>query len=283
VAESAGTPGRQPRPVPAIRRARGYRLYGFDGRRCLDLFQDGGRAVLGHRLTPAVAAMKAALSEGLDSCLPSLYEARFLKALSRAFPAFPAFRIFAGEARALAAASRFVGSPLTAGDVHDPALDEDQAAQPRVARWRPWLPAEASARAERAEVLLPVLPVATGEAPVAACFAAALPPGFPGCDPLPGFLLAGAVRGLEALAAGREDRCLEPVRKALEGSRSWKRVGVYVRPLFDPADYPGVHARFLEAGVLLAPAFPGPSILPAECSPGEAARLAGLFLEIPGG
>ena len=57
MAESAGAPGWLPPRVPVIRRARGYRLYGFDGRRCLDLFQDGGRAVLGHRFGPAVAAM----------------------------------------------------------------------------------------------------------------------------------------------------------------------------------------------------------------------------------
>jgi hypothetical protein len=269
--------------MPQVRRARGYRLYGLDGRRYLDLDQDGGRAILGHRHAAAVTAMKNALSEGLDSGLPSLYEARLLKALSRAFPGWGDFRIFASEARAFAAASRALGAPLAAADVHDPALDPAPGRQPRAARWRPWLPAEAASILDGAGALFPLLPVAAGEAPAVVCFRAALPPDFPDGDPLPGFLLAGAVRGLEALSTDRGDPDLEPVRRALDGSSRWQRRGVYVRAVFAQAQYPGVHAAFLAGGVLLAPCFPGPSILPGECSPGEAARLAGLFQKIPGG
>jgi 4-aminobutyrate aminotransferase-like enzyme len=33
-----------PSLLPKVRRARGYRLYGEDGRRYLDLWQGGGRA-----------------------------------------------------------------------------------------------------------------------------------------------------------------------------------------------------------------------------------------------
>jgi hypothetical protein len=273
--------------LPQVRRARGYRLYGLDGRRYLDLAQDGGRAILGHRHAAAVTAMKNALSEGLDSMLPSLYEARLLKTLSRVFPGWGDFRIFASETRAFAAVSRALGAPLAAADVHDPALDPAPGRQPRAARWRPWLPADAAAILDGAGALFPLLPVAAGEAPAVVCFRAALPPGFPDGDLLPGFLLAGAVRGLEALAAalaeGRGDQGLDCVRRALDRNERWERRGVYVRALCDPESYPEVHARFLAAGILLAPAFPGPSILPADCSPGEAARLAGLFQMIPGG
>ena len=35
--------------IPRIRRARGYRLYDHHGRRYLDLWQNGGRSLLGHR------------------------------------------------------------------------------------------------------------------------------------------------------------------------------------------------------------------------------------------
>ena len=269
--------------MPLIRRARGCRLYGLDGRRYLDLDQGGGRAILGHRHASAVTAMKNALSEGLDSRLPSLYEGRLLKALARAFPGFQAFRLFSSEARALAFVSRVLGVPLAAADVHDPAVDPAPDRQPRAVRWRPWLPEGSAPLLDGAEALLPVLPVGLGEAPSVACFRAALPAGLPAGDPLPGFLLAGAVRGLESLSAERGDRELEPVRRALDGSCRWQRRGVYVRAVFDGASYPDVVTEFLAGGILLAPGFPGPSILPGECSPGEAVRLAALFQQIPGG
>ena len=141
--------------------------------------------------------MKNALSEGLDSCLPSLYEARLLKALARTFPGCREFRLFSSEARALAAVSGLLGASLAASGLHDPAVDPVPSRQPRAARWRPWLPEDAAPILAGAEALFPVLPVAAGEAPAVVCFRAGLPAGFPGSDPLPGFLLAGAVRGLE--------------------------------------------------------------------------------------
>ena len=44
-----------------------------------------------------------------------------------------------------------------------------------------------------------------------------------------------------------------------------------------------VHAELLAAGVLLSAGYPGPSVLPGECSPGETSLLADLFARIPGG
>lgn len=284
--------------MPRIRRARGYRLYGLDGRRYLDLYQDGGRAILGHRGGRAVTAMKNALSEGLHSCLPSVHEARLLKALGRAFPAYRSFRLFASESRAFDVVSRLLGEQATASEILDPAICPEPEHAPRAARWRPFLPREQAAWIDGAEALLPVLPLAVGEAPTAVCFKAELAPDCFASDPLPGFLLAGVLAGicsllgLDASGGGSDDSDaaalaseggLRPVLSALEGSPSWARRGRYVRALFGAGSFGGVHQRFLQGGVLLSPSHPGPSILPAECSPGEGKRLAGLFLGICGG
>ena len=280
--------------MPRIRRARGYRLYGFDGRRYLDLQQDGGRAILGHRGGRAVTAMKNALSEGLQSCLPSVHEARLLKALGRAFPSFRSFRLFASESRAFEAVSRALGASFAPSDVFDPAIGGPPEDRPRVTRWRPFLPAEFAAWMDGAEALLPVLPLAVGEAPTAVCFRAALPPDSFVSDTLPGFLLAGVLAAFSALLGSSGSggtaatdiapgEGLRPVLTVLAGSPCWACRGRYVRALFDAASYPAVHQRFLQGGVLLGPSHPGPSILPAECSPGEGRALAGLFLSVPGG
>ena len=118
------------------------------------------------------------------------------------------------------------------------------------------------------------------------CFHAPLPKDFPGSDPLPGFLLAGALRGL----AGFFKACQEGVtlgspmlESAVDGAPGWGRAGPYVRPRFAAADYPRVHSEFLRAGVMLSPGYPGPSVLPGECTPGENRLLADLFAGVPGG
>ena len=59
------------RRIPPVRRARDYHIYDESGRRYLDFYQDGGRAVLGHR-PPNVAktlknvlAIAAGIADGL--------------------------------------------------------------------------------------------------------------------------------------------------------------------------------------------------------------------------
>jgi hypothetical protein len=261
--------------LPRIRRARGYRLYDMQGKRILDLYRDG--ALLGHRGASAVTAMKAGLSEGLAASLPSAWEGRLCAALARMFPDYPLVRIFSSRARALAAFSLLP-------DPWDPAMEEGAPARvPEAALWRPFLPMPKGAR-----VLLPVLPLTMCGAPAPACLAAGPHAAALVSDPLPGFLLAGALHALAALTSSSPKRSAprlgNPIlEKAVDGARGWVRTGPYVRAVFPAAQYPRVHAEFLRAGVLLCPTWPGPSILPGECSPGENRLLADLFAGHPGG
>lgn len=269
--------------IPRIRRARGFRLYGVQGERYLDLSRDG--ALLGHRGTATLTAMKSALSQGLSTALPSVWEVRLVAALLRMFPACRSVRLFSSRDRALEAVSQYLGKRLDRQEVHDPALDSPSASPAMPALWRPLLPVPMSVAA-----LLPVLPFTLCGAPAPVCFPRELPADFPGSDPLPGFLLSGAMRGLSPLVEGASarpravPRLGSPgVERAVDGARGWKRAGPYVRAVFPATDYARVHAEFLRAGVLLCPGYPGPSVLPGECSPGENKLLADLFARIPGG
>jgi hypothetical protein len=262
-----------PAPLPVVRRARGVHLYDPRGRRLLDLWRDG--AVLGHRPAGVLNAAKAALSQGLVIPLPSVPAARLAQHLSRRFPSNPQVLLFASAARARSAA----GAEGPA-DVADPALPPVMRGR-RAALWRPFLPVP-----EGAAVLLPLLPFTVGGSPAAACFA----PGeaVPGRgDDVPGFLCAAALRGLTLLdRLGPEALPLPPAPRlaaALDGSRGWSLCGPWIRALFPVTEYARVHAEFLRAGVLLNPAYPGPSLLPGECSPAETSLLADLFARIPGG
>jgi hypothetical protein len=279
--------------LPRIRRARGFRLYGADGRRYLDLWRDG--ALLGYRAAGTLTAMKAALSQGLTGPFPAAGEARLCGALARLLPEWPVVRLFSSRERALAAAAALLGRPVMA--LCDPALGDEglpasaasatlgaaapaSVAPASVALWRPFLPAVPGAL-----IVLPVLPFTLGGAPAALCVPADMAAGLPASDAIPGFILGAAVRGLAALTSAREiPRLGSPaLERALDAARGWRRAGPYVRAEFPAEDYPRVRERFLRAGVLLCPGYPGPSILPGECSPGETRLLAECFAGIPGG
>jgi hypothetical protein len=262
---------------PVIRRARGFRLYDMQGRRYIDLFRDG--ALLGHRGAGTLSAMKSALSQGLSAGLPSVWEKRLVAALARRFPGYSDVRLYASSDRALDAVRRCLGGgPLVA---QDPALSPGGAAGASAGYWRPFLPPPANAR-----VLLPLLPARVGDAPAPACFSGKVPSEVPVSDTIPGFILAGALRGLAALSGSQEGGCPlsnPAVEKALDSAPGWSRAGPYVRAVFPETAYARVHAEFLRAGVLLHPGYPGPSVLPGDCSPGEARLLADLFTRFPGG
>jgi hypothetical protein len=267
----------RPQGLPLVRRARGFRFYDTGGRRYLDLYRDG--ALLGHREAAAITVMKSVLSQGLAAGLPSPWEGRLAGAILRMFPGSAAVRLYASRERALQGASSFLGVHVT--EPHDPALDPPPARAPSAAWWRPFLPPTPGA-----SVLLLALPLTVCGAPVPVCFPAALPRDFPASDILPGFLLAGALRGLAGLSKAADAGSFlgsPALERVLDGAPGWRRSGPYVRAVCAATDYPRIHFEFLRAGVMLAPGYPGPSVLPGECTPGENKLLADLFARVPGG
>jgi hypothetical protein len=266
--------------IPPIRRARGFRIYDLRGRRYLDLFRDG--ALLGHRGAGSVTVMKSALSQGMAASLPSAWEKRLAAALVRAFPRYPEVRLYSSHDRAVDAVCRCLGGPMLR-PAHDPALDGAPGGSAPVVLWRPLLPFDPGA----ARALLPILPLRVAGAPAPACFAETVPDTVPRSDTVPGFILAAALRSFSAIISpteGEKAPLSNPsVEKALDAAPGWSRTGPYVKALFPESEYPRVHAAFLDAGVLLSPGYPGPSVLPGDCSPGESRLLADLFSGIPGG
>jgi len=90
--------------MPLIRRARGYRLYDHRGRRYLDLWQNGGRSLLGHRPAGQTTLLKNLLSKGLAADLPSPYTGRLERALAALLPTH-------GQARVVASPGPLCGWP----------------------------------------------------------------------------------------------------------------------------------------------------------------------------
>jgi len=100
------------RLLPPIRRARGWRLYAEDGRRFLDLWQEGGRALLGAKGTGLGTEIKAAVDKGLAKPFPSIHERRLEKELLALHPDYEAVRFYSSLDAALAAlAAAFPDAP----------------------------------------------------------------------------------------------------------------------------------------------------------------------------
>jgi hypothetical protein len=252
--------------VPNVLRARGFRLYTEKGRRLVDLWLNGGAAVLGHTPPNILRELKNTASRGLYAPFPHFSENRYFKALSKLFPGY-SFRLYAAPPPEL----EMLIKNGTAG------------------LWRPFLASDFPFIIEddAAPILVPVLPgiqLWRGGLPFGLCIAAAKPEDglaqLPAGDMLPPVLLTTAARGLyDILASPQRAKSVFPrTFKALKTSL-WRRQGIYLTLKENPPPeaWEALFNKFLEAGFLIPPTPLHPLILPDELSDGEDAKLAALF------
>jgi hypothetical protein len=250
--------------IPEVLRARGYRLYTKSGQRLVDLWLNGGTAVLGHTPRNMLRELKNTASRGLYAPFPHFTEGRFLKALSKLFPD-SVFRIYAFPPPELV--SLFISGA--------------------VRLWRPFVEPASPFAVDESVPFIPVIPgiqLWHGELPVGLCVVAAqseallsqLPPG----DTLSPILLAVAARGVYNLIATPERGIplLPRVDNVLQNSR-WKKNGAYLslNDEINDEEWAALFKQFLDAGFLLPPVQCHPLILPAELSNGEETKLAALL------
>jgi hypothetical protein len=266
------------RLVPRLRRAREFRLYTAGGGRLTDLWQDGGRAVLGHTPPAVLRELKNTAERGLFAPFSSHLEGRFFKALSALFPG-RSFRVYQDEAslrRALFAAGflKREDSPFP-----DPAFAEveaDSGVSPML--WRPFL-AEGP---PLSSLLIPILPWPL--APWVLALDKGLEASFPPPEFVSPVILAAAARAVYDLASasGRAVSFPKINRVLVERGGRWRQRGIYLSLASpggeeDGAAYTALFRRFLEQGFLLPPGPEEPLILPGTLSPGEEAKLADLL------
>ena len=254
------------RKIPTVLRARGYRLYLSNGKRLIDLWLNGGAAVLGHTPPNILRELKNTASRGLYAPFPHFTEARYLKALSKIFPK-RFFRLYAAPPQELSLLFNNGDAKL----------------------WRPFTdPASPFTVTENSPILIPVLPgiqLWRGGLPLGLCIAAVESEtqlaNLPESDILPPVLLSTAARGMYDLLAAPDRAApkLQRVEKVLKNSL-WLRRGTYLELKEKPAAWNALFEKFLEAGFLLPPTQSFPLILPGELSDGEEAKLAGVLGEL---
>jgi hypothetical protein len=315
--------------LPPIRRARLWRLYAEDrpsgrqesgapggtaGRarggpalrapepgRFLDMWMDGGRAMLGAKGSGIGTAAKAAIDMGLARPMPSIWERRLSKELRTAYPGYSAARFFLDESRALAAAGRALGTasgaaPGAAARLFDPARRGPDAlagsaadARAAISLLRPFgellgrggadMKGEAggagAAGDEIAAAAMPLVPCPSALAPSILLFRDAAAAQAVLGDILPPLRLAAAHRALCELVRMPGWYAEELWRKVDRRLGRWfERLGPYLYPRAGSEGYGALFEAALSAGVLLSPDPELPSIVPGDFDDGELAALA---------
>jgi hypothetical protein len=267
--------------LPVVVRARDFRLYTLGGGRLVDLWQAGGRSILGHSPPRILRELKNSGARGLFAPLPHPQEGRLLKALARLLPG-RGFRLYT-DRLSLYRALEKAGFP-PAEPFPDPVFRPPRAPVPDLSLWRPFLKPEAGA----SPLLVPVLPWPLG--PWVLALEAALEDRFAPSDPLSPVLLAAAARAVHDLIASgpRGGRPVYPrINRALYGNppensripSPWRRRGPYLvcEPPPERLPWEDLFRNFLQGGFLIPPAPGEPLILPGILSPGEEAALAALL------
>ncbi len=252
--------------MPMIVRARGYRLYDLYGKRYLDLFQNNGRAILGHRPEGLRRSLKSTVSRGLICEYPSVYDGRLEKVVKLLFPDYNVFRIYKNRERAFGAVEHALDLLIANEDLADPAV-EDILPRHRAALWRPFLP-ETEARPD---FLFPVFPFPGSFAPEVVCVkSAAMGSRMPPSDMVSPFLADGMVKVLSQMIRSMKGaRSHGSAFQRLTDVFDWKRRGPYIQTGLDPIAYGELFKKALSEGILLPPGEHIPIIVPLEFSEGE--------------
>jgi hypothetical protein len=265
--------------MPIIVRARGYRLYDRTGQRYIDLYQNNGRALLGHRPPGISQAVKSTISRGLFAEYPSIYDGRLEKILKLMFTDYPAFRVYANRERTFEALSMATGKRVKGGHILDPAMTGT--VDERMMCWRPFLPEQQV----KPDLLLPIFPFPGSFAPNVVCVRdIETLKKMPASDMLSPFLIDALIKTISALIREMHS----PLGYGSEFQRlidvlEWDRRGPYINTRLESAAYIEVFKKALEQGVLLPPGENYPVIIPREFSEGEIQGVLRFVRSINGG
>lgn len=280
-----------------VNRTAGYHLYTSKGVRLLDLYQEGGTAILGWRAGRAKLEIKNILDRGLTGTYPTVIEARLVRSVQAHLPDYSAVRWYATLEKARMACAAHLDlwadipliespflHPEASIDVGPPGDSPLSAARTLtgVTRWRPWLDEawysvqdridpsflKAARTAVDAMVLCTPFPWAAGCH--LAVFSEKPSPSVPPSDPIPPVLLAGCARAFDdlgkALAArGESDWAVHDAAY----QTWWERRGPYLVPKMRRSKYPDFFRRCLDGGILISPDYDIPSIVPWRADAGE--------------
>ena len=264
--------------LPEIRRAREYRLYDKRGKRYLDLYQEGGRAILGHRPGGLRHEVKNNIEKGLLTSYPSIFGGQLIRALIELFPGYRSFRWYTDQSRVRRVLQELPDFTSAGKEIPDPAFTATHPVvtplpdDVEISLWRPFLgDAQPLTR-----VLVPVIPLPGSSWFHLLCFRDELAATVYPSDPVSGAVLSGLKRSLYDVNLHMKQD--DHTRWEQFDFPIWRRVGPYLLAAIGESEYRQWFGRLLDAGILISPEYPGPSIVPGVFDPGEINYLKKTFM-----
>lgn len=282
-----------------IRRAYDYHLYTAKGMRLLDLYQEGGSAILGWRSGRSKLSFKNMLDRGITGTFPSETENELIRAVQEILPHYSVVRWYHSIERARLACAAYLGLwseiPLIESPLLHPEASVDigpRGDSPRSAAlslhgvqlWRPWLDDAFYAMSENLDSAF----LSNVNSALDAMVVSSPYPFAGGCvvvvfdslekegripqesDSVAPSLLGAYARAFADLSSAlyerteahwsRFDSFLTPF---------WDRRGPYLVPKMRPSRYPEFFASCLDSGILISPNYNTPSIVPFSADTGE--------------
>lgn len=283
--------------VPAIQRARGWRLYTSEGKRILDMYADGGRMALGRRKGESGKAAKESIDRGLLSAFPTFWEKRLEKQILAWMPDYAGLLFFASEAEAflaLAAMDDGFAGDMRGGQGFPEALSAFARKVPVKGpfdEYRKSMEQTQGYPALGGSYALAMLPLApawafgvvlaktSGDRQALSSRLGATSLGAPSW----GATSSAAVPTVKFAAAARSLADFTAYAKEA-GEKRWAaidpciaglftRSGPWLYPSYPKADHGRVFEACLEKGILISPDYDHPSFVPGEFDSGEVAPL----------
>lgn len=268
--------------LPVVRRARGWRLYGADNSRILDMYLDGGRSATGRRNGASGRLEKECIDRGLDSSFPAFWKRRLEKEILAWLPDYTRVRFYASETEALLALAdkdAEFAQRLRAGDSFPDALRffaKSVFVEAPFSEYRTDLAKDPATRAfggKLAAVILPLAPAWSlgvilekeesedwGDRAAAA--------------PIPTIKFAAAARSLSDFKAFAKDfgekqwAAIDPFIAGL-----FLRSGPWLYPAYPKEEHGQIFAACLKNNILISPDYDLPSLVPGEFDAGEVSPL----------
>jgi len=262
--------------MPKIKRARGYRVYGFDGARYIDFYLNGGLALTGHRPAGALRALKSSGERGLWAEYPGSGRRRSNRLLMRLFPEVDRVSYFPTIESALLSLSEAAGMPVGITDTpfrfHDNQVPlENLEKGAWVVYRRPWaltpLQEKQLTEGVYGRFFIPLIPFPGRLLPVPVCrvrSSAEMPKESQEISPVLFDLLIQCMVELQKLR--QEDYSSRWMRFDVPGV---ERVGPYLQFQIEPHMYHRWSGALLKEGVLLPPEQSIPAVVPCEFTEGE--------------
>ena len=276
--------------LPVISRARDYRLYSSSGKRIVDFYQDGGNAVLGHRVPGISLTMKQALDKGVLFYCRTSYDSRLKKAVEIMAGRDVSFSVFPGDDALFASLNRTVPPffPARTEENKDTEKKTDKLTGKKdvykninvftgtdtissdntdTAFWRPLSGDSLDLLLKKYLFVIPAVPFPGSISPRMVLSRSSSLPAGGNVSPV---ALAPFIRAVYRLInSSNADSYKIWDSEQYNIGRLWKRRGIYLLPSYEEKFHEKVFINMLDKGYLISPDYEIPSILPGDISRGE--------------